>query len=49
MCDKVFHTQYKTAAAKWPRIKSRIRYRKTDSKEHETELKCGEYSGMINT
>lgn len=46
MCDRLIHTQYKTAAAKWHHIKSRIKYRMTDTTEHETEMKyVGEYSG----
>lgn len=48
MYDRLIHTQYKTAPAKWHHIKSRIRYRMMDSKEHEAEIKCGgEYSGRI--
>lgn len=41
MYNGLIHTQYKTAAGKWYRI------RKTDSMEHGTELKRGgEYSAM---
>lgn len=50
MYDRRTHTKYKTAAAKWHYIKFRIMYRKMDSMEYETELKCGgEYSGTMNT
>ena len=46
MCDRLIHTQYKTAAAKWHHIKSRIKYRMTDTTDHEAEMKyVGEYSG----
>lgn len=47
--DRLIHTQYKTAAAKWHNIKSRTRYRNMDSMEYETGLRCaGEYSDTMN-